>query len=370
MKNRILQFINKIKLCYRLKKQGLAFVAQKTPVLKTAMGLLSFVRENQDDSPLAERIKKFLKAENSLVLTALYDELSSRPDVFRELPPILLDEPRQLSGEIMFYNAGLNENDGFYLSLIREITITDYPQLVGQYNLFISRMRILSDARFYGSSLEELYGHADNFSGCCVFEIDWIKTSKQNLYITFETPCLYTSKLPLDAQKNLSRLFARLFFERAVFISSFKGVGLNRHNQVCFLDFDSLYPVTPSLMEFAAAYIRKKQPPQEDGEFKLARAMHLLEDFCSDTDTYAPWKKYLDKMPSDSERLKEDNLLKNLQNSPLDIYPKANLVQKHAEDFAYLLDSGRHRNVPGYKKSSVYYWLPLLLMIIYLYYFF
>lgn len=364
MRNQFLQFIKKQKLAIRLAKFDSLFAIENLSAFRKTLPLAKLFRCQSEQNPI-RRLQRFLDSENNPLLNAVYEELTSRTDI---LPAVAYLQPVAditLVGDVLARTIGDLGDVEFYLNLFAEIINSDYPELAEQLELFQKRLDAITDMRFYASELEMLCAEVAAFERGCPFEIDWIKSNKEKLYLYFEKSYEYSVHLPLSAQESLSRLFGYLIFEKAIFISSWNGVGYNRNGQVCLLDFDYLYPVSPSLRQYAIDYLTKGREPILVKEFKMRRALQLLEEYCPNLKVFKFWKAYFSQEIRQyaSEAGADRQFVKNLEANGLGFCAHSQIMVTDPEEISYLLDSHRHKEDSQYKKSSIFYWGPLALVL-------
>lgn len=371
MINGILQFIKKTILAIKLARHNAlcAIAGLKTFNAQLWIARL-FIKKN--DLPLSENLRRFLQKENNLFLNAAADEITARPDIVgNKCFYLYYSEPRILRRETLFKTTGNAKEKTFWLKLFAEIVRRDYPQLKEQYNFFLRRLDILQDMRFYASELEELEKAAMGYASPNAFEVDWIRSGKDKLYMIFEQECSQTNKLSRKSQEDFAALFAYLFFEKNWFVSSWQGVAVMPDGRIALPDFDFLYPVTDEFKAFAKSWFKNQATPANDFEFKLARAFKLLQAYCPAIDVAAVWQNYLDAPNSTYKAVPAQiQLLHDLQRHGVVVKTDSGIAFDKAEDLSYLLDSRRHKNDPRFRKSTVWYWGPLLIAVYVLYNYF
>lgn len=371
MINGILQFIKKTILAIKLARCNAYFVIVPLKSFARQRWIARWFIKKNDAKPL-DNLRAFLMRENNLFLNAATDEILARSDIVGKNNFYLYySDPRIMRNEALFKTTDNAVDKSFYLKLFAEIVRKDYPQLQEQYNFFLRRIDILSDMRFYASELEELTKAAMGFEGQNFFEVDWIRSNKEKLYMLFDQDCNLTNKLPKKTQQDLVQLFGYLLFEKNWFISSWQGIGVTSSGHAALLDFDFLYPVSDEFKTFAKAWYKEPQTPKNGYEYKLARALKLLQLYCPDVKVADLWENYLNR-PDSAYKAPQPpaQLLHNLQQHGVVVKSAPEIAFEKPEDLAYLLDSRRHKNDPRYRKSTVWYWGPLLIAIYVLYHYF
>ena len=304
-------------------------------------------------------------SENNLYLNAAADEILSRSDIvgennfyFNRFSPVVFKK------ETLVKEVNNADNKYFYLNLFKEIIQKDYPKLKDVFRFFLHRLDILQDMRFYASELEEINKASLGFYGRNFFDVDWIRSSRQKLNLFFEEECNLTNKLSKKTQDEFVRLWGYLFFEKNWFISSWQGVGVTPKGHVTLLDFDFLYPVNDDFKSFIKLWLKKQIEPKNDFEFKLARAIKVLMMYCPEIKITEAWNEYLSQPASlYKPTYPSSNLLNQLKQHGVIMTTHSEINFDKAEDLTYLLDSRRHKNDPRFRKSSVWYWGPLFIVI-------
>lgn len=371
MINQFLQFLKKQRLAIRLARFDSLFVISGLQSFRRQMLVARMFVRRSPGTPLI-RFQRFLQAENNPLLFAAYEEFTCRTDFLPFASYLLPAEPQTLHGNVCFRTtAGLRDTD-FYLRVMEEIVNEDYPELSEQLEIFKKRLDAVFDMRFYASEIEMLCAEAGGSERGCPFEVDWRQTGRGELWLSFEKSYEFSAKLPLKAQESLSRLIACLIFDKAVFMSVFNGVAYNRQGRVCLPDIDYLYPVSPELRRFAVDCITHRKEPVTLAGYKMQRLLFLLEEYCPDIQVFESWKDYLGK---DYRKLaagetRDRELLDMFSTCGLDLCTRQPVVMTDPKDIAWLLDSRRHKQDPQFRKSSVFYWGPLFLIICFLFYYF
>lgn len=364
MINEILQFIKKTILSIKLAHHDALFLVEGLKTFKKNIALAKpFVHKSSLSEP--ERIRRFLEAENNFYLYAAADEISARSDITGD--PLFYNNHyklHNLRGNFLFRNINNAKDGDFYRALFQEIVDKDFPQLAEQHKFFKKRLDVLLDMRFYASELEIVNEKTAEMARGCSFDVDWIRTNKNNLYLCFDEDCQFTDHLEIPAQESLSKLFAYMLFEESIFISSWQGVATNSKGKISFLDFDYVYQADESLKKFAQEVLAGTVKPQNAIEFKLQRALRLLDHYCPDLRTFKIWEHYLNSPPySDKKLTPPETLLKQLQQNGVVLHNSPQIGLPEAKEMSYLLDSRRHKNDPRFSKSRFVYWGPLLVLI-------
>lgn len=355
MINRFLQFLKKQQLAVRLAHNDLLFLIENLQSFKLELPLAKLFYQKQKATKL-KRISNFLAKENNPLLYALAKELSVLDNKLFYLPML---KKVTLNKSILFKTTSGIKDADFYINLFVELVNNDFPILEGEINHLYPNF----DMRLYAAALESLSDLLNEHDSCCQMEIDWIKTSKENLYLNFDGKCQFTQKLSPTAQENLSRLFAFMLFEKSVFISYWSGITLSPQNEVGFLDFDTVYIADSSLLKYALSYIKYKTPAKTLLEFKLQRALKLLEYYCPNVDCFSFWKSIVVTKRNDKADESNSDMLEKLREHGFDFGKSPKISLTNPKDYEYLLDVSRHRKDPQFRKSTIYYWGPLLVLI-------
>ena len=357
MINRFLQFIKKQQLAVKLAKEDLLFLTEEMKTFKLVRPLASLFVHKKSVSKI-RRIKRFLRDEDNPLLYVFAGEMSSLTDSPFEYLPF---RKRRLCGDVLLKTTKNIKDNRFYTSLFSEIIKTDFPVWAKKWPDLSDNLDICKDMRLYGSELEYLSDLSAEYENCCRMDIDWIKTSRENLYVHFGRECLLTKKLPLEAQNNLSRLFAVLLLEKSVFVSLWNGILLSSDNEVGFLDFDGVYPADNRLKDYALAFIKNGRKPQTAEEWKLHRALLLLERYCPDIDCFSLWKGIRKVNVPDKEQKDNSEMLQKMRENGFDFGTSPQAQMTNPQDIAYLLKKKNIRKEKAYRKSGFLYWAPLLL---------
>lgn len=305
-----------------------------------------------------KRIKSFLRSENNPLLYVFAGELSLLMD---SSLGYLSFRKRKLCGDVLVKTTKNIKDETFYTHLFFEIIKKDFPFLAEEFSDFSDNLDICKDMRLYGSELEFLSDLSAEYENCCRMDIDWIKTSKESLYVHFGRECYLTKRLPPEAQKNLSKLFAVLFLEKSVFVSWWKGILLSMNNEVGFLDFNGICSADNQLKDYAVAFIKNKKEPQTAKEWKLRQALQLLEKYCSDIDCFSQWKGIVPVRLRDEEKKDHSAMIKKLRENGFDFGSFPQTTMMNPQDIAYLLRKKNLKKEKSYRKSGFLYWGPLLL---------
>lgn len=352
----ILQFIKRLSFAYRLARFDSLFVLENFACFgKEVFIARRFIRKRP--LPAAERLYRFLASEDNRFLYALAEEVSARSDLiggFLYNPP---PEKEELyDGEVIFKTADKLENAGFYYEMFLAAA-EENKALQPAADSLKKRLDSLFDMRFYGAELETLAAQTETD---VLYDVNWIRTSKNKLCLTFHTPCRQTRKLDRQQQQKLAVLFGSLLFEHSIYVSFWSGILVDSANNVSFAGIDGIFEADSALKNFA----RRPHRPQTENEFRLNRALALLSTYCPQVNLIECWTQFehpsvLAADLSAAQRLLAADLQKHRVITP----QTPELLFANAEDIAYLLDASRHRRDPQFRKSTVWYWGPLLIVV-------
>ena len=362
MINKFLQFIKKQRLAILLARFDCLFVISGLEAFKYAFPWIKIFRRKQPGDE-TERLRNFLLAVQNPLFFAVYEEVSSRQDIFAAPVYVFPEDEKLLTGDKLYKKASDSKDKAFYRTLFREIIRRDYPELKEQYKVFEHRLDTLYDMRFLATEMELVCEAAAGFAGFCPYGVDWLGTTKEKLCLIFEAPVRSKRLLKPKEQENLSRLFAYMFFEKSLFVSYWRNLCVGDRSQVSFIDFDAAYPVTPELKNYLIRFVQSQQKPSRPEEYKLRRAVMVLQEFCPDINIFAAWDEYLNLTDfSPHVRSDNDNLLSQLKNGGFDLGQYQPVELRSPEELSYLLQSKDLKKGARFRKSSIVYWGPLAVL--------
>ena len=365
MKKAIVQFIKKYNLARELARAGLL------PLISGLRGfrLCSRIAARAvHKSPLSEAraLTDWLSRQNSPYLQALVDELTARPDLtgrdYLYIPP----QPGfTIAGPVCFKTAGTLKDRSFWRQIFEELAARDFPGLSAQRPVFNKRLDSLSDLRFYGSDVETLIDETAGCEEACPYQVDWARTSAGELWLHFPETAISSRRLSPAVQASLLKLVLYLLLERQLFVSSFRGVLCDETGRVNLLDFDYIYPFDSQLLGFLKAFLRQTAGPQTHLQHKLVRLLRLLERYCPDYNVLGEFAAALDQFefpsPADSPGQTDMLALYARIGHPAHAGPKP--APSNPAALAYLLDKNRFKKDPAFRKSSPWYYIPLLIAV-------
>ena len=360
MKNVFLQFLKRQSLANALSATDLLSFFAKTEIFAPYRFLAKIFHRRRTDAPLY-RIRDFLKHENDEVLAILADEIWSRYATGNEplypAPDSLLPQ-----GPFCLCRNLSEQTRRFYADWLKEIGFLTADIL----SVCARRWNLRRDMRLYAADWQELTDSLQSSSNGFFWQIDWLQTSASCLWITSAEPFRITSRLSLEEQKNLANLFAELLFDKGYFISSWSGVAVNEAHQVLWADFDALFPADSELKKFAFSYLQAQKFPTGGFEHKLAAALRRLQFFTPEVDLlslWQPWAELIFEPQSLAQITNVPAFQDGLRRHGLDFLQKKQIQLHNPQELRYLLDSSRHAKDPRFRKSSIFYWLPLVIAI-------
>lgn len=361
MKNDILQFLKRQRLAISLARSGLTWNNEEIPSLsplQTIGGRLFFRGRAQS---LLERIREFLNRENDEILNIFADEAYGR---FCTGGAPLYPAPDSgiPAGPFCLCRALDEKTRKFYEDLSAELP----RDLIGWAVYCSRRWNLRRDMRLYAADWQEMFDMLRGSAHACLWEIDWTQTSAGCLWIRLPEAVRITSRLNYEEQKHLAALWGELFFDKACFVASWSGVAVDSSARVIWSDFDALYQAYPELQSFALRWLRGEAEPAQAIEFKLCAALRRLRFFSPDIDLLRLWQNYLppETKPRPLGAMTEQPSFRQaMRQSGMDFLPREKIESRRPEDVRYLLDSSRHRKDPRFRKSSILYWLPLVIAI-------
>lgn len=352
----ILQFIKRLSFACRLARFDSLFVLENFACFgKEVFIARRFIRKSP--LPAAERLYRFLASEDNRFLYALAEEVSAQSGLiggFLYNPP---SEKEELyDGEAVFKTAGKLDNAGLYYEMLLAAA-EENKALQPVADSLKKRLDSLFDMRFYGAELETLAAQTEKD---ILYDVDWIRTSKNELCLTFRAPCRQTRKLNKQQQQKLVVLFGSLLFEHSIYVSFWPGILVDSANNVSFAGIDGIFEVDSALKNFA----RRPHRPQTENEFRLHRALALLSAYCPQLNLTECWMQFahLSVLAADLSAVQRQ-LAADLQKHRVVTPQTQELLLTEAKDLAYLLDFSRHRRDPQFRKSTVWYWGPLLIAV-------
>lgn len=359
MKKAIIQFIKKIKLARRFAAADSLNLLRGLKTFAVVWPLAALF-SRRCPGTLEDRLSVLLKNEPDSALKALIETAAVPAGCFCFRLPY---SSQKLAGNhLLFDNSELKEQT-FYCRLAQELIRRDSPQAAAFYQLFRRQLNNLSDLRLYAAGLEELHRCLCPLPEFCPYAVDWQKTSADELWLDLAAPVRVTTDLSLPAQKNLLRLFSYLFYRCGIFAASFSYVAVDDSHRVAWLDYDNLHPADSSLQHYFSAYLKSGRQPQASSEYLLCRAVGVLRRFCPDCDIAGellaeaePDPLFLFPVQSGFEARLEVYRRRNLTLSPA-----ANIPDSDVRRLLPLLDKNRFKKDPAFRKSSLWYYLPLLL---------
>lgn len=316
--------------------------------------------------PLKAAVATWLNRQTDSALWAIADEFISRPDLTGSEDLFLQNHPDYSSSGLLCFKRALPEAEGvFALGLFRELSHKDFPALASHFPLFKKRLDSLLDMRFYGSSLETLLSETCRYEQAAEITVDWARTSSAELWLEIPSATILSHRLNPEAQTNLFHLVIQLLLERQVFISSFRGVLVDSLNRVNLPDFDDLYPFDSALLHFLQNYLLGKSIPSAPLQYKLLHLIKLLQVYCPDINIQSELNDALDGLlfTDSAQDSSSVEMLALYARHRMNLKPLENITPPNPASLAYLLDKTRFKKDPIFRKSSILYYGPLLILI-------
>lgn len=362
MINGFLQFLKKQKLAIQFARRDLLFLLRPLPSFQRAARLARPLVHKSSLSPAA-RVVDFIKTYPNSLPSVFAVELALNAGI---RPPSL--PVRTFEGSVIVKQALSGTDRKGDTALVLESSVRDFPNLAPEE--LLHTLDINMDMRLFAAELEQLNAQSSEYPGSLKFEIDWIATSQQQLVAKFTNPVTYGSQLPLSAQQNLAEIFLRLFYLKALLVLDWPAVAWNTSGQVAWLDFTSLQKVEPPQQRYALDYFRCRRVPHTPDEHHLKRALGLLLFYCPDIDILSMAEQIsccpLPEFSTDDKQLGQKTV-SQLKTHYLDAGHAEPYTGTDPQTVAYLLDNKRYLRSSKFKKSSFFYWGPLLLAIYVLY---
>ena len=360
MKNAFLQFLNRQRLAISLSRSDLLREFDETGIFRHYKAAASLFRRRSADT-IVDRIRDFLRRENDEVLTVLADEIWSRCNT--ENPPLCPAPDTFLpSGSCCLCRSMSEKKRDFYRRWLKELPApaADIAAVCAR------RWNLRRDMRLYAADWQEISELVKTTESGFCWEVDWPRTSADCLWVVNAEQVRVTTLLNPEEQRHLAQLWGNLFFEKNCFIASWSGVAVDSLRRVMWTDFDALYPADSDLQNFAAAFLKNGVLPKRASEIKLAAALHRLRFFVPDINLFDIWKTWLESgygRRQITQMTAVPSFQSALRRSGMDFLIREPAKSKQPEEIRYLLDSSRHRKDPRFRKSSIFYWLPLVIAI-------
>lgn len=365
MKIDLLQFIKKLNFAVRLAKYDCLFILEPFRAFRFQLPIARLFEEKKDLLPL-EKLNAFLSSEANSYLTMLFNETAARSDLLKNEFYYFNNEGERLfSDKALFKQITDNRDIAFYNRLIQEIIALDVPRLQNQWDYFQRLAELQGDMRFYGAELEHLTEYTNSQPSACCVSVEWSLTDKPELYLDLGEPVVYTQQLSQTSQQNLVKLWTYLFFEKSVFISNYNGIAVDSLERVNFIDFDYLYNADSAMRSYLYHYLADETPPSSHLEFKLQHSFRLLQTYCPSVDLPAAIKECYDKYPLEVPfQVTQSNAIMEIYSKQgMLLQPRSDIAPPNFDSLSGLLDPSKHRKDSRYKKSSFFYYFPLLILI-------
>lgn len=352
-----LQFIKKTILAVKLSQQGLFEPLSKLQTFHYA------IIPAQIFSSSKANLDSFFKQCQNMHLIRILEELLSAASLCG-FPIYFLPclENKKYQNQVEISQVEDDKDELFYKTLFKEICFKDFYQAQGLFEAWQKAQDSQKDMRLYGSLLEEINKNNQ------IYEIDWIRTSKETLVLNFKQEAILTDKLSKEAQKNLVQQFANLFFAEKILVEAWRGILCAKENQVSFLPILNIQKLSLEDINFAIEYLQINKKPQTLLQSKIIYAFEMLKFYCPNINLSTMLASFLH--PHIMKKAQgEQKLLSNLNRHGVVYASKSKIKFKSPQNLAYLLDSQRHKKDNQFKKSSSLYIMLLLLAYLLLRYF-
>ena len=350
-----LQFIKKNILVARLMRQGVFEPLSKMQTFQTAKFSAKFLLRYLDSDTF------YLQKQTRLI--AIAQELLTASPLY-EYPlhflPCIENKIYQNYAEM---RADSKEYDrDFYNKLWEEICYKDFFKAKGLYEEGKQVFSMQNDMRLYGTMLEEIN------KSSCIYDIDWIRSSKEKLILNFKQKAELTDNLSKKEKKNLVLYFANLFFVEKILVEAWNGILCSQDNQIGFLSVLNTQRLSIEDINFAVEYLQKNKKAQNLHQSKIIYAFELLKFYCPQIDLFQILASFLQIhfLPKGQN---EQVLLSSLNKHGVVHTFKPKIKNQSPQNLVYLLDSRRHKKDSRFKKSSSFYIILLLLAYLLLCYF-
>lgn len=224
-------------------------------------------------------------------------------------------------------------------------------------NLFDS----IKDKRLYAALLEETNPINE------IYDIDWKNTSKQSLSLIFKSKAALTSVLDKTQQQKFAQYCEDLIFFQKKLPLGIEAVLINEKNQCALFDVLGVEHLDNENLRFIQNMLLKNQVPQSFQEKRMALALLEIKNICSHLDLQSFWKSGLSI--NFSKKLSHLESLEHLQKQTMFLpkIQKINFVS--AKDLYLSILQKRKQERHRYKKSSILFWGPLLVLFYFLLYY-
>lgn len=349
-----LQFIKKNILAADLSRYGLFSPLSKMQTFRHV--IIPFQNSSKVD------LNSFLsRYQKTPILSMAQELLSAAPLCGFPLYFLPCTEQKEYKNQIKITN-NRDANNKFYKRLFQEFCLKDFYHAPELNEAWQKTQDVQNDMRLYASLLEEINKNNQ------IYEIDWIRTTKETLTLNFKQEAKLTDKLSKEAQKNLVLQFAECFFMERILVKAWYGVLCTKENQVGFLPILNIQRLTLADINFAIEYLQKKKPPQTLQQSNIIYALEMLKSYCSNINLLSELDSFL--RPHILKKGQgEQKLLSNLNKHGMVYITKPEIKFQSAKKLTYLLDSKRHKKDNRFKKSSSLYIILLLLAYLLLRYF-
>lgn len=358
MKKDRLQFIKKFNFGRLLARFDSLFIIQGVKGFELA-GWLSRPLVRRSSASPEEKIAALLKEEQNPALEVIYREFTGAFQQWMDKLPF--PEEREVLGNVCLKSSAGFRDAGFLWDVCRRAA-PRYPHLPEGLPYLKKRLDLNGDMRLYASELELLQEHAASFPGSFSFDIDWIKTDRENLMVNLINSVVLTAAPSRQAAANLLSLWFGLFYEKHIFPADLEGVWVNRRQEVCPAAFDGLYPVDSSLQDFLWQHLKQGRQPKNYLEHKLVLALNRLRHLTGE--------KFFDGFvrehprPVKAPEVFEEQTLSLYADHGMLLSPSFQMENRGSRKPVGLLNAGQVKKDPQFAKSASRYILLLVLAIL------
>lgn len=362
MINEFLQFLKKQQFVNKFARADLLFLLRPLQTFKSQMFLARLAAHPSGLRP-SERIRRELSLEQNRLPAIFAPALALNAGI---CPPVQTPPALPAAGSIRIRSALDEKERRFSTDLVRELIAEDFVDF--ELPDWLQTLDLNYDMRLFGSELERLQTSSLGRKEALPLTVDWIRTSREELWLELPAAVSLQSELPLSAQRQMAKLYFYLLFAKGIYPADWRWVAADSQNRIAWVDFSAVFSADPPLQDFARRWLHGGTQAQTAAQKKIERSLRLLKIWCPDLNLaeFAVLKHSLPETTDAEPALSLELLSRNG-------FPSANAAVPDSvdpEQLVYLLDSDRHRRNPLFRKSSFFYWGPLLIAILVLYYFF
>lgn len=362
MINEFLQFLKKQQFVNKFARADLLFLLRRLQTFKSQMLWARLVVRPSVLRP-SERICCELSLEQNRLPAIFAPALSLNAGI---CPPVQIPPELPAAGCVRIRCALDGKERSFATGLVRELIAEDFADF--ELSDWLQTLDLNYDMRLFGSELERLQTSSLSREEALPLAVDWIRTSQEELWLELPPDVSLQAELSFPAQQQMAELYFYLLFAKGIYLSDWRWLAVDSQNRIAWVDFSAVFSADSSLQNFARRWLHGEAQAQTMLQKKIERSLRLLKIWCPDLNLaeLAVLKYALPETANAEPALSLDLLARNG-------FPSANAAAPDSvdpEQLVYLLDSDRYRRNPLFRKSSFFYWGPLLIAILVLYYFF